>query len=518
MFRALSLKPVLVNHRLTSGLRAVAVAALLFGLIATTEGALVGYWDFDGTVNDLSGKGHHGTLQPAGDPPTYTAPGTGHSGGAADQALDYPGGDRTVNLGNPADLQLQRMAVSFWMNADLNDHGIIAKGASRSSNHLRNWDIFGNGTNLVSLANYGAGNVFLVSATFPSTGAWHHVVSSWDGTDTANGVKLYVDGSVAAQATANLSNGPIGNQYDLFLGGSGTSWSYDGRLDEVAIFNTSLSDRRVSELHSGTATPLDFPGEASGPLQEAVHALNPVAYWRLDEALGWPTAYDSTDNQLDGDVGGGTFQRPSVSPVAGTAFDFDNSGPTVENIDVGNPTQLQLGEMSIAFWMNARTMDDGIITKGNSREHPSQRDWDIFGDGDELCFLVSDGSSAIIDLREPFPSLGRWHYVVATWDGTTGADGAKLYVDGDLLGTDVASSTLVANTHDLFLGGSANYRFEGLLDEVAIFGSALSAAEIRGLYSAVVPEPSTLLLLSLGAAALGLPAWRKRTHRATRPR
>jgi hypothetical protein len=474
----------------------MAVAAILCFAAAPLDAALVGYWNFDGTVDDFSNNGHHGTRQPAANPPTFTA---GHTGDTGDQALDYDGANHTVALGNPSGLQLQAMAVSFWMSARTKQDGIVSKGQSRSPYAERDWDVFGDGDELSFIISNGSSAIVDLRKPFPSLNNWHHVVASWDGTTDSGGARLYVDGTLLGSDT--VSSTANSNTHDLYLGGLG-DWTYNGRLDDVAIFDGPLNERRITDLSNGTITPLDLPGPASGRHQIAVDASNPVAYWRLDEQADWPTAYDSTENQFDGAVAGGTFQRPSVNALTGTAVQFDDSNPTEERIEIGNPAELQLNSMSIAFWMNAESNDEGIITKGRSRSSFDSRDWDVFGDGSNLCFAVGDGSNAIIDLREPFPSLDAWHHVVATWDGTTNPDGAKLYVDGALLGTDTASSTANSNVHDLFLGGSGSYRFGGLLDEVAIFDYALSATEVRGLYSAVVPEPGSLALLLMGVGAL----------------
>ena len=104
---------------------------------------------------------------------------------------------------------------------------------------------------------------------------------------------------------------------------------------------------------------------------------------------------------------------------------------------------------------------------------------------------------------------GRWHQVVATWSGTT----ASLYVDGILLGTYEGTAggltqgyqrvgyTDLTNEQAVFGRNFYNQKwpltehFNGAIDEVATFPTALTAEEVRALWAsgvaggiAAVPE------------------------------
>ena len=107
-------------------------------------------------------------------------------------------------------------------------------------------------------------------------------------------------------------------------------------------------------------------------------------------------------------------------------------------------------------------------------------------------------------------SANTWHHVVAT--GSTSAGELKLYIDGVPVGTDPMDRNLTFNgtggigTPTLEIGrrnaGSTNL-FDGLIDEVAIYGTALDASTITGHYNAgLVPEPGSLVLMGLGSLAM----------------
>src|SRR5207248_2463970 len=77
---------------------------------------------------------------------------------------------------------------------------------------------------------------------------------------------------------------------------------------------------------------------------------------------------------------------------------------------------------------------------------------------------------------------GWWHHLAATWDGAT----LRLYLDGSQVSTAVGTGSINASTQPLNIGrgpATGNY-FSGAVDEVAIYGSALTAAQIQTHYKA----------------------------------
>ena len=73
-----------------------------------------------------------------------------------------------------------------------------------------------------------------------------------------------------------------------------------------------------------------------------------------------------------------------------------------------------------------------------------------------------------------------WHHIVATYDNSAG----KVYVDGILKASATSTVHLTANTQQLPIGRSTdNLRvFGGLLDEVAVYPTALASARIQAHY------------------------------------
>ncbi|MCS7091527.1 MAG: LamG-like jellyroll fold domain-containing protein [Verrucomicrobiota bacterium] len=76
----------------------------------------------------------------------------------------------------------------------------------------------------------------------------------------------------------------------------------------------------------------------------------------------------------------------------------------------------------------------------------------------------------------------RWHHVALTWD----SERLRLYVNGREQTNRAAVGTLRATTQPVTLGAIPQYGWWGVgrLDEVAIYGRALSASELWGIYQA----------------------------------
>jgi len=97
-----------------------------------------------------------------------------------------------------------------------------------------------------------------------------------------------------------------------------------------------------------------------------------------------------------------------------------------------------------------------------------------------------------------------WGHVAITFDAEAGT--RSIYVNGELIVAQSSTAVLPIDTiagidaFALFSNGSAGSwnSFHGKMDDFQIYDNALTAAEV----AALVPEPATIALLSLGGIAL----------------
>jgi hypothetical protein len=113
-----------------------------------------------------------------------------------------------------------------------------------------------------------------------------------------------------------------------------------------------------------------------------------------------------------------------------------------------------------------------------------------------------EGRPTVDDLND-----GQIHHMVASYDSASGEK--AIYIDGEKLwSVDLGADSLIVSggAANAFIGSvNGGENFTGVIDEVAVWGRALSAEEIGTHYANVlsgnnyfVPEPGTLVLVLFG--------------------
>ena len=186
---------------------------------------------------------------------------------------------------------------------------------------------------------------------------------------------------------------------------------------------------------------------------------------------------DSTNNNNDGSKKASAEPAQATGKIAKSQL-FDGAD---DYINISDSPSLNPSSISIEAWIKPSAFDanDMFITKGSSGA--GMLDFDFrtmlgvprFGFYNGTWYSVSAGSSL---------TLNQWHYVVATYDGTT----MKIYVDGAQAGSAVIGVPLPDTAEDLRLGiyawSSANW-FDGGVDEVRLSSSDRSADWIETSYN-----------------------------------
>jgi hypothetical protein len=175
-----------------------------------------------------------------------------------------------------------------------------------------------------------------------------------------------------------------------------------------------------------------------------------------------------------------TFANEASAFSNAYSVDFDGSNDYVE---VGNVSGLTGTSFSISAWfyLTANPIGEGIFGAGSSS---SDRIWVQVLDSNTIRF-GSLGNIDTFDLSSGTFSLSTWYHVVGVIEGTS----KEVFIDGSSLGTATVSSLSQTNGNSLRIGalpsqtpafGALN-PYQGILDEVSVFNTALTATDISTL-------------------------------------
>ena len=277
------------------------------------------YGESNSWARDYSGKGYNGTA--------YGGASTTISGKFAG-AFSFDGSGDYINAGdiNAVDGKT-RITVSAWVKSRVNggasaeahmvdkslctgalNGGVFELLAGAASPNKAEFVIFknGGGPNFISSG---------VSATSVDDAGWHMVTGVYDGSEAS----IFVDG---VKENSNPTAGITfpSTSHNVQVGGdcSGTGFYWDGLVDEVAIWNRSLSSSEVLDIYR----------------------LRNGSYW------WWVNTSDGTRSNY---TASWMFTVGEVSGNSGPVFGYRNWQPVEANgtdsyISSGNPTGNYNGE------------------------------------------------------------------------------------------------------------------------------------------------------------------------------
>jgi len=424
-------------------------------------------------------------------------------------------------------------SVEFW--AKPNSLGANADGFCPLSSHNPHFTAFNRSGWLLYVNNAGTWQfriggetgylaVLAASGGAAATNVWQHIVATYDGL----ALRLYVNGTNVGTATLSASvNGAYRPNTQAPLRFGGTSFSgnlsdspavvsatgvsgnrgFDGWLDEVAIYGGVLSEADIAG-HFAAATTNNAGYSAQ------ILAANPVGYWPLNEPVAVtpnPSALPTATNSgSTGPVANGTnvwgvlMAQPGTSyPGFGASNRAAYFNGTSGYLSIGNPSPLNVGgQITLMAWIKPAVKDfyryilahgwDGA--KGETFLRISRGSGGSgYGDGNYYEVGVTDGSSYYDTATFPIPAadIGNWVFLAGTYDGTNW----NLYRNGKLVASQPATHGARVTTSRWSVGArsdpsaaSGTY-FGGFIDEPAIFGTALSAANIATIYNSAQLAP-----------------------------
>ena len=201
------------------------------------------------------------------------------------------------------------------------------------------------------------------------------------------------------------------------------------------------------------------------------------------------TAYDRSGAGNNGTLTNG----PAVSEgKIGQALDFFPGGTDANAyVTMGDPSSGSLdfgsGDFTTSLWVKSRGYSSQgsccnmFLSKYNADSGVAPG-YAMYHDSNNVpIFMMHDGTNETAATGTTDLTTG-WHHLVGVRSGTT----AYLYVDGVLEKTTTGSTGSVSNSENFYVSaaGTVSQRnVNAIVDEVRIYNRALSASEIKALYS-----------------------------------
>ncbi len=298
-------------------------------------------------------------------------------------------------------------------------------------------------------------------------------VDGWDdGCDTFNFTNLYT-ATPHVIATKNTHN-----END---GGWLRRCSIDASSVGLTVDEDTAADNERN--HSGESAGI-FVASGNFTFDLDIHIAcfsKPIAEYRMDECY-W--SHDIGDVK---DSGASGYDATSYNAaVAMGVINNNNAGHFTANgdhVQTEDPTVGDTsGELSVSFWVKLdQEFGNWTYILGKTNSWNWNNGWGFVDPTEDpdgsFRFFIDDWDGGDQFVESTLTVADGWVHFVGTYDGTT----IKLYKDSNLAptatnsGLDISSSDPFMMAHD----GSGVDSMKGLLDEVKIWDTALSADEVK---------------------------------------
>ena len=348
---------------------------------------------------------------------------------------------------------------------------------------------------------------YITGTTGLNINEWNHIVGTYDGSTA----KIYVNGvedasqSVVITPVTTAQNAVFGRFYPNF-----NDYYFGGLIDQVRIYNEGLSATDVTDLYNEKFATLITEGsdsiyvfdQGSGnitfnsnqdPPPDGAFRYNTTLskleyydgsnWYTIDNEPAVPTL-NAANKNFDTLLYSGNSSTQTIGGYINGAASFNGSSSKIDtgfNQNVGSNFSWSLWFYSHVSDTNYRMLIDktnpnnpypgaGIALQGGS----------VYG--------MTNGTGGALTYTDNAYDINKWYHVVLTSDGST----VKLYLNSVEVGT--GSVTINNTSQNILIGDSVTWttNYDGLIDQVRIYGSTLSSADVKALYGETSTTASTL--------------------------
>jgi hypothetical protein len=342
------------------------------------------------------------------------------------------------------------------------------------------------------------------SATTAMTGTYYILTQQTSGTCYNSASTIVTIGAPAQPSAFTTSTTPVCQSQSNVTytvpavnGATSYTWTYSGTGATITGTTNSVSINFSSIASSGTLSVTATNTCGTSTATTLSITVNPgiyfiptaglIAYYKLDG-----NANDETGNYV------GTLQAAPSSTTdrygnSNLAYNFNGSTQYISTGTTVNPATASTppANFTISVWFNTTTTTGGKLVGFGNNQTGSSGNFDrhiyMANDG-QIYFGVYPNAIKTITTTGSY-NTGVWHMATASLSST---NGMKLYIDGVLVSSDATTTTgqsyngfwriAYDNTGGWTNSPSSNF-FNGSLDDVAIYNTELTAAQVSSLYA-----------------------------------
>ena len=288
---------------------------------------------------------------------------------------------------------------------------------------------------------------------------WHQLTL----TGSESTVTAYLDGEAVAYSDSQdgTSNHPlVGENQDIYIGVNYWDTEFEGLVDEIEVYDCTLSADYIANAYA----------EATGDPKEGK-----IAEYTFEDSIA-----DNNGDEASAVVTGLGAYSGDVKYEAGFR------GEAVRLGDYGlQLNKKNLGEnFTVSMWVKP----DGTFAENQVLTllgyHDPEQWLAVSGNksGTANCKFWANGGeyNTWTTLGTPVVNADGWHQLVITGTEST----VTAYLDGVQTGSGTSNHPLAQENGDIYLGvNNWDAEFSGLMDDVEIYGEALTAGEISRIYT-----------------------------------
>ncbi|KQA50866.1 MSHA biogenesis protein MshQ [Vibrio cholerae] len=307
---------------------------------------------------------------------------------------------------------------------------------------------------------------------------------------TFNSVTM-TSGSISGANRFNASNSTLGSLSNPI---SVTTNSNDITINNSTVYGslTVNNPGGVVQVNNSSVTGSCLP--RSNPLNACSPA--PIAVYQLDEAQ-WNGQVGQVKNSVSDTLHGRAINGATTNNTApALPVDLNNMGTCGYGVFIGNQNQyvdiphnqqLSFSErLTVSAWVYpvSRPTGDGlhtIVAKDDNYEFHLDSQGRVY-----WYWATSNNNANSLRTTQSIP-LNTWSHITIRYDrNLSGNQRQRIYINGVAVASNNDSRALRTNTLNLEIGRDFNFdsrSFNGRIDEVTIYGSALTDEQILSLYN-----------------------------------